>query len=350
MRRSLACSMESAPTLTTDSSRLSSRLSARPSASTPPRLSASTPPRLSAGGGSRWNATGLQRAEESSADVITSSTEGSAERTSGTDLTSGTEPSRGTVTTAHRQTSSEEPRMVEGSADSIEDWQRWALREAQLHAIHKHPRVPAPRRAGSGEVSPGGSPTSPGGGKTATMVSLDLQCSLDEMMIVLQSSGVRLYFDFLRFTAGFGLIGLLIAAPSVFASLSHVYDEAYDQQASRYDLGALPFPKWFSLFTLGARVDFLDSARNVKVLGCNTDVCKALNTAMALLDTLFCFLLYWGVTSFIGYARQTAAAQAALNVEIGDYTVRVEVVVRVEVGVRVAVRVRVRMWRSGTIR
>ena len=153
---------------------------------------------------------------------------------------------------------------------------------------------------------------------------LPLNCSHDELMNEL-GIGIRLYFDFLLFMTCVAFCGILVSLPSLIASLNYLNAGAggreYDQDETRFDVSAMNFPQVLSIFSLGARVSFINPTTNVMIVGCNDDFCKTLNWIQALLDSIFCIFFFYATNKFIAYARAMADHDDAMNLRVNDYSI-----------------------------
>ena len=215
-----------------------------------------------------------------------------------------------------RQPSAEEPE-IHNEAE-LDKWRVWAKTEAKLQATLLHPtreqyKDPEMRkkqndREKNKKLKKGPSFVSiekieegaaeaeePPPIAELETKPLPLNCSHDELMNEL-GIGIRLYFDFLLFMTCVAFCGILVSLPSLIASLNYLNAGAggreYDQDETRFDVSAMNFPQVLSIFSLGARVSFINPTTNVMIVGCNDDFCKTLNWIQALLDSIFCIFFF----------------------------------------------------------
>lgn len=170
---------------------------------------------------------------------------------------------------------------VKTRADAKE-WRKWAVERAKEYADTVHPRL----QQKDGPPKP-----------------LPLMAKPND---VLEQVGIvpSLYLDFLKFCAGYCMLGMLLASvPSYILNPTNAW-QAYDAQT------LAGYPTFLLYLSLGARS------------WCTDSTCKTMNTLSAVCEAIFSILLLLGTYAFRARAARMAAVNDANNVFTREYAVQ----------------------------
>ena len=168
------------------------------------------------------------------------------------------------------------------SRDDRTDWRKWATTKAREYADTVHPRLVH---------------------KDRRVTKLPIMAKPND---VLAQVGIvpALYLDFLKFGAGFCLLGLVLTAiPGIVLGILHA-EETFKPSI----LGV--YPSILLRLSIGARSR------------CEEDICKTMNTLSAAMEVIYSLLLFWGTLSFRRRVADLAAINDANNVYTREYAVQ----------------------------
>lgn len=184
------------------------------------------------------------------------------------------------ATDAKAKDGNDEPEVDSRAARKV--WVRWAKAVAKEHANTVHPRKKHP----DGSMSP-------------------LRFTAPPNDIVDAMGGIvpNLYLDFLKFCAGYCMIGALLSAPSYWLSYLHAHEVFSELELWTYPTTTLHL-------SIAARSQCFEAA------------CEAVNLAAGLTEAAFSLLLLLGVRRFRRRVRALNAANEANNVFTSEYAVQ----------------------------